>query len=151
MSEVKRLLEWFDRARAEMRSALEGIDTEWEIYPQWRIKENIAHITGWEQVTLKSLQAYAQEGDPYLLPVQGIDEHNADMIAARQSMTYDEVLHEWEEIREALKSGIAELSDDDLEVQITHPWGPRGTIKDMLAIIADHEKEHAEEFNELKS
>jgi hypothetical protein len=151
MSEKKRLLEWFDRARAEMRSALEGIDTEREIYPEWHIRENIAHITGWEQVTLKSLQAYAQGGKPYLLPVQGIDEHNADMIAARQSMTYAEVLQEWEETREALKSAIDELSEDDLETRITHPWGPQGTLRDMLAIIADHEEEHAREFSQIKS
>jgi uncharacterized damage-inducible protein DinB len=150
MSEKKRLLRWFDQARAEMRSTLEGIDTEQEIYPGWRIRENIAHITGWEEVTLKSLQAFLEGGEPYLLPVQGIDQHNADLIAARQSMTYEEALHEWEETREALISAIAELSEGDLETRITFPWGPRGTLRDMLAIIADHEGDHARGLSELK-
>jgi hypothetical protein len=150
MNEKKRLLRWFDQARAEMRSALEGIDTEQEIYPDWHIRENIAHITGWDEVTLKSLQAFLEGGEPYLLPVQGIDQHNADLIAARQSMTYEEVLHEWEETRKALTSAIAELSEGDLETWITFPWGPRGTLRDMLAIIADHEGDHARGLSELK-
>jgi hypothetical protein len=57
------------------------------------------------------------------------------------------VLREWEEIRLALKGLIAQLSEQDLEMRIAFPWGLQGSIKDMLAIIADHEMDHARELN----
>jgi len=148
MSEKNRYLQWFDQARAEMRSVLEVVDPGWEVYPGWRMRENIAHITGWEEVTIKSLRAYLDGGEPYLLPVQGIDAHNADLVAVRQAMTLEDVLREWEETRGLLKSTLAELPESDLEKWITFPWGEQGTIKEMLDIIAGHEQEHARELGE---
>jgi DinB superfamily len=149
--EKSRLIDRFDKGRNEMRSVLERLDPGREIYPGWRIKENIAHITGWEEVTLKALQAYLAGGKAYLLPVQGIDAHNEDMIAARAALPFEEALREWEETREALKSVIMRLSDQDLETWIAFPWGLQGSIKDMLAIIADHERDHAHELNPTAS
>ena len=146
-SEKSQLVARFDKARRDMRSVLERIDPGREIYPGWRIRENLAHITGWEEVTLKALQAYLAGGKAYLLPVQGIDLHNEDLIAARAALSFEEVLREWEEIRLALKGLIAQLSEQDLEMRIAFPWGLQGSIKDMLAIIADHEMDHARELN----
>jgi DinB superfamily len=145
--EKSQLLAKFDEARREMCSVLERVDPGQEIYPGWNIKENIAHITGWEDVTLKALQAYLAGGKAYLLPVQGIDAHNEDMIALRAALSFEKVLREWEETREALKGVIMRLSEQDLEARIAFPWGLQGSIKDMLAIIADHEKDHAHELN----
>ena len=141
------LMDWFDDVREEMRSALEGIDPGQEIYPGWEIKETIAHITGWEEVTIKSLRALNAGGAPYRLPPKSIAAHNEDLLAARADMSYEEVLREWEGIRAGLKAEIANLSEGDFEKWIIFPWGPQGTVRDMLAIIANHEGEHARELD----
>jgi len=149
MSEKERLVGWLDEVRMEMRVALERFKTGQEIYPGWDIKATIAHITGWEEVTIRSLRALKAGGPPYILPPQSIDAHNDEMVRARASMSLEEVLREWEGIRAGLKAAMSELSEGDFEKWIIFPWGPQGTIKDMLAIIAEHEGEHAREMREM--
>lgn len=140
------LMYWFDKVRVEMRAVLERVDPEREVYPGWSMKENIAHITGWEEVTIKSLRALKAGTAPYILPPKSIDAHNDDMVRTRVSMSFEEVLREWEGIRAGLIAAIAGLSEGDFEKWITFPWGPEGTVRDLLAIIADHEGEHAREL-----
>jgi hypothetical protein len=97
------------------------------------MRENIVHITGWDEVTVKALRAYLDSGGHYLMPAKGFDAHNDNMIRARAEMSFEDVLQEWEEIRATLKTVLAELSDEDL--------------KDMLYSIAEHAPEHAIEVN----
>ena len=138
-----RLLKYLDEVRTEMRAVLADIDPEREIYPGWGMKENIAHITGWDEVTVKALRAYLDTGRPYLMPDKSYDAHNADMLRVRAEMSFEEILQEWEATRTTLKEALAELSEEDLEFIIPFPWGLQGSIKDMLYIIAEHERDHA--------
>jgi len=146
MSDVKQLIERFNRARAEMRAAILKVDPVREISPGWDVQAVITHIIGWEEVTHNALRAYLDGDKEYLLPAKGIDAHNDDMVRARAAMPFEEVLHEWETTRESLKSAMAELSERDLYTSINFPWGMWGTIGDMLAVIAEHEAEHAREL-----
>lgn len=147
MNEKSRLMAYLDEVRAEMRAAVGRTDPEQKIYPGWGMRENIAHITGWDEVTVKALHAYLDSGGHYLMPAKSYDAHNEDMIKARAEMSFEEVLQEWEEIRATLKALLAKLSDEDLKVSIPFPWGLQGTIKDMLTIIAEHEREHSMELD----
>ena len=59
MDEKAKLIQQLDEARAKMRAVLEGIDTRVEIYPTWTIKEVLAHIAGWDDVSASSLRLHA--------------------------------------------------------------------------------------------
>jgi hypothetical protein len=150
MNEKSRLMAYLDEVRSEMRAIVERIDPddpEQEIYPGWGMRETIVHITGWDEVTIKALRAHFGSGGHYLMPAKSFDAHNDDMLKARVGMSFEDVLQEWEEIRATLKAVLAELSEEDLTVTIPFPWGLQGTIKDMLYIIAEHEREHAMELD----
>ena len=113
------------------------------------MQANIAHITGWEEVTIKSIRAYLGGNGVYMLPEKDIDTHHDEMVRARATITFDEVLHEWEETREFLKGVLTGHSERDLEARITFPWGRRGSIGEMLAIIAVHEGEYTQELEKF--
>ncbi len=149
MSEMEQLIDLLDEVREEMSAVLKGHRPGQEIYPGWGMKEYIAHITGWEEVTIKCLRALKAESSPYILPPQTIDAHNNDMVKARADMYLEEVLREWEGTRARLKAAISELSEGDFDKWIIYPWGPQGTVRDMLAIIAGHEAEHVREYREM--
>ena len=126
MSEKKRLLKWFDQAREEMRSALEGIDTEQEIYPGWGMRENIAHITGWRARSLRRLEA-AANGQPEPKPVwpatlSNDDEINDWIYEQNRERLLGEVVSESRESFARLGEIVQMLPDEALSDPAYFPW-----------------------------
>ena len=58
------LLAEIDQVRTDMGKVVQEVDTKFMIYPGWTIKEMIAHITAWEIVIHKALQAYMAGDSP---------------------------------------------------------------------------------------
>ena len=81
--------------------------------------------------------------------MQGIDFYNAESVATREALSYKQIVQEWELAREQLKAAILEMPDDLLERPLLLPWGGMGTVAQIVAIFAHHEKEHAEEIHAL--
>ena len=149
MQDNERLIQQLDEARAELHVLLQGIDTGIEFSPAWTIKEVLAHITGWDEVVIASLRAHLA-GEGFGPPaVEDIDETNARLGAAREALSYDQLVEEWQELREYLRTLIREMPQEKLEQQILFPWGQRCTTAEVVAIFVHHEREHAGEIREL--
>jgi hypothetical protein len=144
------LIRNLENVREEFRSLLNAADPELEISPGWTVKEVLAHITGWDLVTVQAIQSY-QKRSLYLLDTMDIDACNREIIKSRQDHTLKEVFTEWEQARRSLVEAVQALDEEDLEDGLMYPWGEEGSLQEMLEIIAGHEKEHAREIQRLES
>jgi uncharacterized protein (TIGR03083 family) len=151
MEEKERLIRQLDEAREAMRAVLADIDPTLEVYPTWTIKHVLAHITGWDDACISSLRAHAGGNEPPTPAVEGINAYNAQSVATRQALDYRQVVKEWEAARAQLKTVLNEMPPDKFQEPLLFPWGPRGKIARLIAIFAGHEKEHAQEIQELKA
>jgi hypothetical protein len=151
MEEKTRLIQQLDEAREKMRAVLADIDTQMEIYPTWTIKHVLAHITGWDEATTSSLRAHAGGEEPAVPAVRGIDFYNAQSVATREALSYEQIVKEWELARRELKAAINKMPDEIFNEPLLLPWGQTGTIAQVVAIFANHEEEHAREIQELES
>jgi len=151
MEERTHLIQQLDEARAKMRAVLVDMDTQMEIYPDWTVKQVLAHITGWDDAIIASLRAHAGGDEPGTPASRGIDFYNAQSVAERKALAYDQVVKEWELAREQLKTAIKEMPAERLEEPLLFPWGQVGTIAQLVAIFAHHEEEHAGDIRKVKA
>ncbi len=149
MSDINDLIKSIDSVRSELKVMLESINPELEICPGWKIKEVVGHITAWEIVINKALIAFQAGDPPYFLREQDFDLFNKGTVEKRSGWTLDEVIHEWEEVREELKKTITKLNEDDLSAEMVLPWGSERTVEELIEIIAEHEQEHAEDVERV--
>ncbi len=150
MPDKAQLMQAFDQAHDQMRAVLPGIDCCMEIYPSWTIKEMLAHLAGWDDATIATLRAFSAGQPTPLLALRGIDAYNAQTVAERADLKYEQTVQEWELVREQLKAILNDLPAERLGDKIVSPWGPITTVARLIAIIADHEEEHAVVVQELK-
>lgn len=143
------LLDWLNRSRQELRAAWTGLDPGSSVSLGWDLKALLCHITGWDEVALQSLRAFQDGGEDFLLPAKSIDAHNQDMVSQRGKMAFQNVIEELEATREELKAVVCKLEEPDFHERIPFPWGSEGEVGEMIAIIAHHEQEHAEELSEI--
>ncbi len=146
MEENVRLIQQLDRARDALQSALTGIPAQQEIYPGWTVKHLLAHFTGWDEVTVVALRAHIAGEDPGPPTASDIEQYNTEAIAARESFSDEQVARECEKVREQLKTLIANMPPAKLADPLLFPWGPTGTVAQIVAIFAEHELEHAQEI-----
>jgi hypothetical protein len=140
MQFVKRLTQ----AREEVQALLPDIDIHMEIYPGWTIKEMLAHLAGWDDATILALKAYIA-GEPPPTPAdRGLDAYNAQTIAERSGLNYDQIVREWEWVRGQLIPILYQIEEEKLGTIIVSPWGDSMTIAHLLNIMIEHEEEHAE-------
>jgi hypothetical protein len=151
MEEKTRLIQRLDQAREKMQAVLADVDTQTEIYPTWTIKHVLAHITGWDDATTSSLRAHAGGEEPATPAARGIDFYNAQSVATREALSYEQIVKEWKLAREQLKAAINEMPAEIFGEPLLFPWGATGTIAQVVAIFAGHEEEHAREIQELGS
>lgn len=143
MQDKTQLLQQFDQARVKMRAALPDIDLRLEIYPAWTIKDVLAHLAGWDDATIAALKAFVCGEAPPVPAVRGIDVYNSETVAERTSLDYEQIVKEWEWVREQLKALVNELPPEKLEATIVSPWGPSMTVAQLITVMTDHEEEHA--------
>jgi hypothetical protein len=151
MAARTQLIQQLEGARQELRAALEAIDPKMEICPGWTTKEMLAHIAGWDQVTIPSLHALARGIEPGAPAAGDFDLVNAEFIEGYQALSYSQMVSECERVRDELKTELAELPEERLAEPFLFPWGERGTVAELVAILAGHEEEHAKELQGLKA
>jgi hypothetical protein len=137
------LMQEFDQARNHMRQLLTDIDTKLEIYPEWTIKELLAHLAGWDDATILALQAHARGEAPPLLAMRGINFYNAQTVGERAGLNLAQIIREWEMVREQLLAILNELPEEQLADMIVSPWGQTLSVAQLVQIMAEHEEEHA--------
>lgn len=149
MSEKEQLLQELDTSHQHMRTVVEHIGQDREIYPGWTIRQVLAHLTGWDEATTASLRAYHDGGDAAIASYRGINEYNAQSVETRQELSYEQTRREWELARDALKAAIQAIPQEQWPGDLLYPWGERGALAPLIRIFIDHEREHAEEIARL--
>jgi len=148
MSTKMQFIKRLTQARNEVRALLPGIDIHMKIYPAWTIKEVLAHLAGWDDATILALKAYITGEIPPTPADRGIDPYNAQTVAERSSLNYDQIVREWELVREQLIPILHQIDEEKLGVVIVSPWGDTITIEGLLNIMIRHEEEHAKVIRE---
>ena len=143
------LFAYIDSVRQKMESVVSETDPTREICPGWTIKEIISHITAWEIVIQKAIQAFSAGDPPYFLREQDFDEFNQGAVDFRASWTLEEVLTEWRDIRAGLRKSIEGLDPDSLNEELVMPWGSERTLAELIEILGEHESEHMEHITKL--
>jgi hypothetical protein len=141
-----RLIRDLDQAREAMRAVVAKVDPKREIYPGWTMKHVLAHIAGWDDATIASLQAHMGGEEPGTPAVRGIDYYNAESVATRESLSYEQVIHEWELAREQVKALLREMPEAKFKEPLLSAWGSTQTIAQLINVFVQHEIEHAEEI-----
>ncbi|MBC8496027.1 MAG: DinB family protein [Anaerolineales bacterium] len=144
--ERDKLIQQLDQARGKLKAALEQIDPQTELSPGWTTKDTLAHISAWYEVCVKSLRVLVTGDEPQITVSQGIDAFNDEATAARNNMSFDEVLQELEANRQHFKAIIDEMPAKLLSVEFIYPWGVLGTVSGVVNILAEHEEEHVQEI-----
>ena len=151
MRERERLIGELEAVRAEMHAVLALVDRGREIYPGWTIKQVLAHIAGWDDAVNASLRAHLGCEEFATPAAAGIDPYNAELVATRERLSYDQVVAEWELARRELIALVREIPEGRWEETHLYAWGERGTVSQELAIFIHHEREHADEIRDLLS
>jgi len=144
MQNKAQLIKQFNQAREGVRTLLPDIDVHMQIYPEWTIKEVLAHLAGWDDATIMALRAFVAHDPPAVPAIKGIDPYNSQTVAERAELGYEQIVSEWELIREQLIKVLENLPDEKLPATIVSPWGPSMTVTDLINIMIEHEEEHAE-------
>jgi hypothetical protein len=150
MSDKDILIQQLDAARQALRTAIEGLDREAEIYSGWTLKQLLAHVAGWDDAVITSLQAHIKGNEPGAPADRGIDHYNAESVATREALPYERIHQEWELAREQLKCIIRDMPEDKFATPLLFPWGHHGTVSQIVAIFTGHEHEHAIDLEALK-
>jgi hypothetical protein len=136
------LIERLDETRAKLEAVIPRVDTTKEIYPNWTLKQMLDHIAGWDDAVIESLRAHMDGKVPGTPAERGIDHYNAQTVETRESLDFDHTYHEFLASRLLLKQLIHTAPEEKLAQAFVVPWGPTGTISQIIEIFADHEEEH---------
>jgi len=148
MQDKTQYIQRFNQARDEVRNLLPGIDPKMEIYPGWTIKEMLAHLAGWDDATILALEAFVAHLPPALPAIKGLDAYNAQTVEERAELNLEQIIREWELIREQLIAVFGHLPAEMLKANVVAPWGTTVTVEQLINIMIDHEQLHAEAIRE---
>jgi hypothetical protein len=70
-------------------------------------------------------------------------------VATRQELDYEHIAREWEVSRDELEEVLREMPAAKFEETLLFPWGETGTIAYLVRIFEHHEREHAQEIQNL--
>ena len=153
MTTLREALAELDRTRAELLTAIDGLDEaaldRKGSVGDWSIKNVLAHIAAWEAWVVQALPARMATGTTpadFRQRIEDEDRFNAEEVAEREELTPDEQLMELERTRAELLGYVRGL--DTTALERTHPWDTwAGTLPEyLLAALRDHEAEHVEEL-----
>jgi uncharacterized protein (DUF885 family) len=150
-SDRENLIGMLDEARRRMEELLPKIEPGTEVYPGWTIEHLIAHITGWDDAFIDVLQAHEQGRSPSLPAIHSLDQYNEQSVQSRRNLNYDQILRERQRKRQVLRELMMQMPDNKLHELVMVPWGNKITVQELVDIFSHHEKEHAQDIDELLS
>ncbi|MFN2184904.1 MAG: maleylpyruvate isomerase N-terminal domain-containing protein [Anaerolineae bacterium] len=151
MNDGERLIERLDQSRRAMQRALSSVDAQQEICPGWTTREILAHIAGWDEVGTSTVRAHSAGETPPPLEIRGIDAYNDFLVSKCEGLAYKEVVQCWRSARRELEEALTDAPPEKLRERAQFPWGETGNITRLVSILAEHEREHADEILELVS
>lgn len=145
-------------ARRELQEVLRGLADEDFVRPKavdkWTVKDVLAHIAAWDEELVRVLQAFSMQAEPvYSYTIS--DRHdfaawNEEQVAQRRARPLSEILAEFEHARRDLIQVIEGLTDPVLSRKKITSWGKMATGFELIAIQADHDREHAAQIRSFR-
>lgn len=148
----QQILEEMDATRQKSQELLAGIDPHKVIYAEsgWTIKDIVAHLTVWEEESVRSLQAFQNGSDYKIENFAGDDPYNHEQYIKRKDLSVEQVFADWTAIREQFRAAFEAIPEAKMAAQMTLPWGEIDTPPHLIREILQHEQEHIREIGEIK-
>ncbi|HEY2980522.1 MAG TPA: maleylpyruvate isomerase N-terminal domain-containing protein [Anaerolineales bacterium] len=141
------LIRRLNQSRGHLDELIAAVPRDKQIYPNWTLKEFLAHLSGWDDSTIEALRAHAR-GEPVGTTVaRGIDAYNAQTVSTRAELDLEHILKEWATTRQSLLQALRDLPDEKFNVPLNMPWGETGSVAYFIEIFVDHDEEHAEHLH----
>ncbi len=150
MSKKNEILEKLQKTRQELTDLLSNIPPEKEIYPEWKLKELLAHFAGWDDAVLIGARACLAGENPIVIAPLGPDDYNRRTVTEREALPLEHIIKEWELNRELLLNLVEQIDDGKFATATIYPWGDEGTLGELILGMAGHEIYHIREIDELK-
>lgn len=148
-SKIEALINRMKKSRAQLDAIVEKVAPQAEIYPTWKLKQLLDHITGWDELTSRSLRHYINGETPGVEVKHGIDQYNADSVAARKDMTLEQSRQAYHAARQDVLQALGECPAEMLTQKFRAPWGGNCTLSSVVKIFYSHELEHARQLEEF--
>jgi len=121
----------------------------------WSIKNVIAHLWGWQQISIARMEGGLQDREPefprWVIELKGVWEENAD----QTNDSIYEINHEkpWSEIHQNWRNGFlrfldlgSKISEKDLLDGDRYSWLKGYSLAFILVASYDHHQEHLEKL-----
>lgn len=140
---------WEDR-RANLKALVTQAEAhkDKEIYRGWKLKEFLAHMSGWDDAVIDCLHVHASGGAFDTPASRGINAYNAQTVSTRETLDYEHVCREWNRSHELMIETLRNLPDEKFHQPLTFAWGETGTVAYLVEIFVEHEETHAEHLRE---
>lgn len=136
------LIERLQATRKPLEEVIAQAPTDKEIYRNWKIKQVMDHISGWDNVVIEALTTHAR-GKPIAPTIsRGVNAYNAETTSSRQSLSLEHTKKEFHDTREALIQALNDLPDEKFNQPLAFPWGEMGTVAYLIEIFVEHEEHH---------
>jgi hypothetical protein len=136
-------------SHASMQKVVDIAGVDDHIYPPWKIKEILAHLSGWDDYGIITLKALAQGEVPEDPAARGFDVYNAETVSTRETLSYEQTCREWSNTRLDFIKATENATDDILEKMANIPGGGQGTMANLIRGLTAHEISHAEEIQAI--
>jgi hypothetical protein len=147
LSDREDLLSMLQESRSELASAVQGLPDDKMTVPltdDWSAKDVMGHITAWDEVTASDLRRIARGRLPCLAAFREseVDSWNAFLIRPRKLFPLPQIRAEFEEARADMVAALKELPEGLL--------AQGQMVRNIFAIMAGHEKDHARQVREWR-
>ena len=150
-TEIDELIAQLEHARSKLNASLEKVTPQAEIYPDWKLKQLLDHITGWDELVTSALHTHSHGETPALELKQGIDQYNADSVNARKALSLEQSRQAFDSGRAEVIQALREIPAEKLIQELRAPWGGECTVTNMVKIFVSHEMQHAKHIDKTLS
>jgi hypothetical protein len=149
-AEKARLIDDLDDARRRTLAILQDADADRIVYPDsgWCVKDVAAHILIWEVEALAALRA-RQKGATYTIAdFDSFDQYNECARVRYRDLPLAQIMTELRTVRETIKTVLRALPPGRFAGVMAYPWPWMGSLSDLIAIMAEHERQHADDIRQ---
>lgn len=115
----------------------------------WSVKDVVGHITDWERLMLNATRHIHDPSLPAVLPVT--EAENEIMATRRAKESWEKVLEDFNEVRQAVDTFVAGLKMGDWTLRGPYPWpNDQGTLAELLWHISSHYMDHTADLKQWR-
>ena len=149
MSEkIDHLTKKMELARGRLDATMQKIAPQDDIYPSWKLKQLMDHITGWDELLASSFRTHSRGDPPIILEDRGIDRYNEESILARKGLSLESSRKPYDEARHEVLEVLHAMPLEKLNQKFLSPWGDLCSIASVLKIFISHEIDHTDDLEE---